>query len=184
MSNNAGPYGEIEIRKKIFELILPWQIKMDFLKNQISALEKLSQFPTIAISVFLLKSQLIEFELKQLITEIDLHLGFSSSSKIIRRRILKPDNTDDWSLGKIRKHLLTYDSKTLATLQQGLKKLVDLRNMFTHKLFSSSRDVDSLTKDSEKAIPLANKVMDEIETVKKQLEENDPLKTSTKKSEY
>lgn len=183
MLNNIEP-SEVEIRKKILESILPWQIKMDFLKNQISALEKLSQFPIIAISVFLLKSQLIEFELKQLITEIDLHLGFSSNSKIIRRRTLKPVDMDGWSLGKIRKHLLTYNSKTFTTLQQELKKLVDLRNMFTHKLFSSSRDISSLTKDSEKAIPLANKIMDEIETVRKKLEENDPLKALIKKERY
>jgi len=182
MANNTGSQIEKDVARKAAEFIVAWQTKMDFLKNQISALGKLSDFPIVAISVFLLKAQLVEFELKQLITEIDLHLGFSNSSQIIRRKRLKPVEMDDWSLGRIRKHLLTYDSKMLSALQQELKKLVDLRNIFTHKLFSSSKDVNSLTKDSEKTIPLADKVLDEIERVKKTLEKNDPLNILTKKA--
>ncbi len=172
---------EKEVAEKVLEMMLSWQAKMSFLKDQIAALERLSEFPIMAISVFLLKSQLVEFELKQLITEIDLHLGFSGSSQIIRRKALKPIDMDDWTLGKIRKHLLTYDSKTLTTLQQELKKLVYLRNMFAHKLFSSSKDTKSLTKEALEAIPLANKVIDEIEAVKKVLKENDPLEMLSKK---
>jgi len=47
-------------------------------------------------------------------------------------------------------------------------------------LFGSGKDIKSLTTDSEKAIPLANKVLEEIEQIKKVLEENDPLKAITK----
>ncbi len=182
MVNNSKLQIEKDAAREAAEFIISWQTKMDFLNSQINALGKLSDFPIVAISVFLLKTQLVEFELKQLITEIDLHLGFSSSSKIIRRKSLTPIEMERWTLGQLRDHLMRYDSKVLSTLQQDLKGLNDLRREFAHKLFDSSKDVISLTKDSEKSIPLANKVLDEIEKVKKALEENDPLKVLTKKA--
>lgn len=172
---------EEDVARKAAEMIVSWQAKMDFLKGQIDAFGKLSDFPIVAISVFLLKAQLIEFELKQLITEIDLHLGFSNNSRLIRRKTLKPVEMERWTLGQLRDHLMRYDSKVLTTLQQKLKKLNDLRRQFAHSLFGSSKDVRSLTNDSEKAIPLANKVLEEIERIKKILGENDPLKIPIQK---
>lgn len=180
MTAASGEFSEREVAVQAAKIFLRFEQKMAFLKSQISALENLSQFPIIAVSIFLLKSQFIEFELKQLITEIDLHLAISNSSQVIRRKTLKPIEMDDWTLGRIRLHLLTYNSKMLAKLQQELKKLVILRNMFAHKLFSVSSDIDSLARNSEKAVFLANKVISEINIVKKNLEENDPLRARVK----
>jgi len=112
---------EEHVARKAAEIIVSWQIKRDFLEGQINALGKLADFPIVGISEFLLKSQLIEFEIKQLITEIDLHLRFSSNSRIIRRKTLKSVDMERWTLGQLRDHLMRYDSKVLAPLQQDLK---------------------------------------------------------------
>ena len=52
-------------KDKNFRIIVDWRVKNNFLKKKISVLEKTKEYPIFSISCFLLKTQLIEFELNR-----------------------------------------------------------------------------------------------------------------------
>lgn len=152
------------ISKKFVEQIVSWYAKIDFLKQQLSVLEKLKTFPIIRIATFLLKCQLIEFELKQLIFTLDEHLLENNQSRILKRKVKTPKQLDDSkiTLGGLAKELSNYDGALLKILLRDLNNLVSIRNNFTHRLFDNRFTTNDLLQDSGKAIPLANKILEEI----------------------
>lgn len=143
-----------------------WFRKIHHIKNEIESLERIKNVTSISVSVFLLKSQLIEFELKQLFTSIDQHLIFSSSSKIIKLKIRTPSFLDNQrqTLGSLIDELDRYESELLELLKEKLKKLKKIRNAFTHNLFSPG-SLGDLTADAEKGIQLANEALKELELI-------------------
>lgn len=161
-----------------FRQIVDWRVKNDFLKNQISALEKLKDYPIFSISVFLLKTQLIEFELKQLITSLDLHLSFSNSSRAITRRARTPQYLDEKkvTLGVLKREISQFKGDPLKDLNISLANLVGLRIKFVHHLFNPG-SINELITDTEKGLKISNQVLTDIESLNKFLNENDPLNT-------
>jgi hypothetical protein len=137
-----------------------WLYKIDFLKNEIDKLEKLENFPIIRISTFLLKSQLIEFELKQKLFSIDLHLYTHNNSKLFKNRVRTPREMEGWTLGRLVYQYELLRGKEIDVLNSNLEKLVRLRNDFTHHLFSIDKDTKKMTEDSDRGIKIANKVLD------------------------
>ena len=91
----------LRIEKDPRKIIVEWWAKIGFLKNQISKLEQLKDFPVFAVAAFLLKCQIIEFELKQIISSLDLHLYFQTESKHFKKRVRTPKDLDDLTLGKL-----------------------------------------------------------------------------------
>lgn len=147
-----------------------WIVKINFLKEQIEKLELLKDFPIISISVFLLKSQLIEFELKQTILTLDLRLSAYSSQRTLKRHIRTPKEFDNYTLGKLVFEISQFEGNALLdNLKIQLKQLVSLRNKFTHHLFSPAKDAKQLTIDSEEGIKLANETLKILEIIKKEL---------------
>lgn len=156
--------------------IVEWNVKNDFFKNQISMLEETKDFPIFAVSGFLLKAQLVEFELKQLISSLDLHMYFSNSSQILKKKTRTPKSLDDkiLTLGKLKDEIEKFDGDFLKDLKANLSNLVGLRNKFVHKLFNPG-SINEMIKNAESGLATANDVIKSIEDVNKFLKEHDPL---------
>lgn len=168
------------------ERVITWFAKIRFLKEQIEKLEKLRNFPIIAISVFLLKSQIVEFELKQIIFSLDFHLYSQNRSRLINRRVRTPKDLEDLTLGQLVREFKQFitssdtpvaiDKKMdrdgniiLNRLKQNLNRLVKKRNEFTHKLFSLGKDTLTLTDEAQEGIKIANKTLVLLESLENEL---------------
>lgn len=164
---------------KAFRSIVDWRVKNKFLKDQINKLESLKIFPILSVALFLLKTQLIEFELKQLITGIDQYLYFGSLGK--RKNPRTPIELDNrrMTLGILKEEIKKYKLVFLKHLVLNLSKLVILRNEFVHSLFNPGTLKD-LIKKSIRGFMLTEKVIKNIEVVNKFLDKYDPLKLKNK----
>jgi len=161
----------------VFKKMVDWNVKIKFLKDQILEIEKRKDLKIAPVFSFILKSQLIEWEIKQLITELDLHLSFSNSSEVLRKKIITPREMDEqkWTLGKLIAEFKKYKGEFLKDLQTRLEKFNDLRNKFVHHLFNPG-SIEDLMKEAEQGLELANRIINDIEQANKFLNEHDPLK--------
>ena len=171
------------------KILVNWLVKIRILKDQIEKLEKLKDFPIIAIATFLLKCQIIEFELKQIISSLDLHLYFQNRSRLFRKKIRTPRDLDDLTLGKlvreikqfIRPSSIPFTNKiSIATGKQArgdlseelkinLDLLVEKRNEFNHKLFSQGKDVKKISEEAKKGLEVANQTLILFELLQKEI---------------
>lgn len=173
---------KLDHRKRVVE----WFVKIQILKDQIGKLEKLKDFPIIGIAAFLLKCQIIEFELKQIISSLDLHLYFQSTSKHFKRRVRTPKDLDDFTLGKLVREFSQFirpsdflisikleqkriEKDILKELKAVLDKVVTKRNEFTHRLFSPGKDTNVLIKEAESGISDVNRALELFEELEKEL---------------
>lgn len=165
-----------------FKKIVDWHVKNEFIESQVSLLEGSKDHPIIAISCFLLKSQLIEFELKQLIFSLDSHLYFSTRSLAdLKRKTRTPKDLDNdkLTLGRLEKEINKFEGKFLQELKTELGELVSLRNHFVHKLFNLG-SLNELLTNAETGLKLANKTIESIRSVNRYLEEHNPLDIAEK----
>lgn len=172
--------------------LVDWLVKIKFLKDQIAKLEQLENFVIISVTVFLLKSQLIEFELKQLIFSLDLHLYSQNRSSLVSRRVRTPRDLDKDKLtlgqlvGKLNEFITPFEplidvrkvvnqgkNVFLNELKQNLELLLKKRNEFSHKLFSIGQDVSKLTDEAQEGIQIANKTLKLIEDLEIELKNYD-----------
>ena len=86
MKNSKLNKDESDLRKRLVD----WFVKIKFLKDQIEKLEQLKDLVIISIAAFLLKCQIIEFELGQVVFSLDSHLHSQSRSRFINRRVRTP----------------------------------------------------------------------------------------------
>ncbi|PIR91493.1 hypothetical protein COU02_00185 [bacterium (Candidatus Gribaldobacteria) CG10_big_fil_rev_8_21_14_0_10_37_46] len=178
----------LRIEKDPRKIIVEWWAKIGFLKNQISKLEQLKDFPVFAVAAFLLKCQIIEFELKQIISSLDLHLYFQTESKHFKKRVRTPKDLDDLTLGKLVNAFnqfirpsdpivsikLKDDKKDsqkdiLNELKDILDEVVVKRNEFTHRLFSPGKDIQILIKEAESGINDTNKALELFKELEKEI---------------
>lgn len=143
-----------------FQKIVDWRVKNEILIDNISRLEKLQDFPIFAIATFLLKTQLIEFELKQLVFSLDLHLSFHNTSAILERKTRTPKDLDDQrlTLGALSIELSRFRGKFLDNLKKSLSKLVGLRNKFVHQLFTPG-SMNDLLIEAKEGLNAANETL-------------------------
>jgi len=146
-----------------------WFIKTNFIEDQINKLELLKNFPIINISVFLLKCQLIEFRLRQLLFTLDLHVQTYNTSKLVKRNTRKPKDMDRYPLGKLVYEYTLFSGPNIAELNQYLDKLTSLRNNFTHHLFSHDKDVKQMSNDADEGIKIANIILKLMEDLDKDI---------------
>lgn len=145
-----------------------WLEKIEILKAQVDFLEETTKHEATMVSVFLLKSQLIEFELKQLISELDLKINEELNKKDYKRKIRTPrDLSSDYNctLGKLITILCEFEGERLDKLKNMLLKLKTPRNSFTHKLFDPDISIDDINKNMGVYIRLANEILVEIENI-------------------
>lgn len=179
---------ELDPRKQLVE----WRVKIQFLKDQIENLEKLKDFPIIAVAVFLLKCQIIEFDLKQIICSIELHLFAQTNSKLFKRIVRTPKDLEDskFTLGNLVKEFEQFIRPTdppisikinngnsnkdvLKELKRTLNRVVSKRNEFAHRLFSPGKDIQMLIKEAESGLDNANKALELLKELEKELKNNE-----------
>ena len=168
------------------KVLVEWLTKIRFLKDQIGKLEQLKDLVIVSIAVFLLKCQIIEFELKQVIFSLDLHLYSQNRSKLINRRVRTPRDLEDLTLGQLVREFRQFitasdnpvttkkdrnpkENNILNQLKQNLNRLVKKRNEFTHKLFSLGKNALILTDEAQEGIKIANKTLVLLESLENEL---------------
>lgn len=164
------------IKKNALESAKEWFGKIKFIESQIEVLEKIDKFPIIRISAFLLKSQLVEFEIKQLITSLDLQLSFSNRSVILGRKIRTPKDLDSLKLGLggLIQELREYDSKLLVVLINKLNKFNLIRVKLVHYLLDSESTIKDLNADSEMGLTMSSEITKEVGKIKDELRAKNP----------
>ena len=169
-------------RWEVVKQLAEWHAKNKFLKDQISKLEKFKDFPIFSIAVFILKTELIEYELKQLISLLDAYLWtleINFTPVILTRKLRMPNDLDDLTFGKLAKELNQYHGEFLKDLQTTLPQLVSLRNKFIHGLFKPE-DLKSLMVEIEKGLIIVDEVIRNLNDVYKFLENHPPKKLKYK----
>ena len=188
MLQSLTKLNNLRIEKDHKRIIVEWWAKISFLKNQISKLEQLKDFPVFTVAAFLLKCQIIEFELKQIIFSLDLHLYFQTESKHFKKRVRTPKDLNDLTLGKLVNVFNQFirpsdpivsikikdDKKDpqkdiLNELKDILDEVIVKRNEFTHRLFSPGKDIQILIKGAESGIDNANKALKLFKELEKEM---------------
>ena len=168
MNNNLDDIEKLA-RKGAFEGLLKWYAKIDFIKDQVKKLDSLKEFPIFALASFHLKTQLVEFELKQLLSSIEFNLHQNNTSKVAKRKTRTPRYFDDkkFTLGRLVEEMSFFNGNEIDELNNNLIILVEERNKFTHNLFNQKTQVEDLVEVSKKSLPLANIVLKQIENINK-----------------
>jgi hypothetical protein len=172
-------------KKKKWEVVkqfVEWHAKNKFLRDQISKLEKLKDFPIFSIVVFILKTELIEHELKQLISRLDAYLWtleINFTPVILTRKLHMPKDLDELTFGKLAKELNQYQGEFLKDLQNTLPQLVSLRNKFIHDLFKPG-NLKSLMAETKKGLIMADEVIRNLNDIYRFLESHPPKKLKYK----
>jgi len=145
-----------------------WVTKINKLKEEVNALSSLQSnpiinAPTLSVGVFLLKMEIIEFELKQIIFTLDstVHDELVNNKSVISRGTRSPKELEDRTLGKIVGVFCEFESKVIPDqLKTDLKKLNSLRNDFTHNLFDSRKSIEDLKKEACEGINISDHILE------------------------
>lgn len=116
-----------------------------------------SNLPTMTqkLAVFLIEAQWVEFQLKNLVTSMIIHFGNPNAP--FKRSA--PKKIDKMTLGQINELLkeFSWDSPKSLTMQyvllkKSVEKFINVRNKFTHHLFSNSMSEAQLLDELNEAI--------------------------------
>lgn len=153
--------------KNALESVKEWLAKVEFIKSQIKSLEGLRQYPIINISLFILKSQLLEFDIKQLITSLDIHLRFANSSLKVKRIIRTPKELDKMrlGLGGLIQLLREFEIDSLNETIKKLNKLNDIRVKCNHYLLDSDTTILNINLSVNEGIKLYEQINSELQSI-------------------
>lgn len=147
-----------------------WRDKISCLSQQILQLQPEGDSPIVAISKFLLTSQLVEFQLKELL----LTLGFSKWLRSGEDYISDPAKFDEksYTLGNLVFDELSKYTDVIGVkrLHGRLKRLLGQRNDFTHRLFSSHLPIEKLQPLSLKGIVLGETILQSMFELERKLD--------------
>ncbi|MDD5567158.1 MAG: hypothetical protein PHH01_03090 [Patescibacteria group bacterium] len=147
-----------------------WWFKVDVIKGQIEKIEKLNNYTIFSLSSFILKTLLIEFELKQFLSRLELYISTHNDSEIVHIRSRTPKDFDDdkFTLGRLTKELSKYEGKLFMNLNKNLEILKSKRNKYIHKLFNPGNIVD-MHDELLNGIKLTNTIIKEISEINSKL---------------
>jgi len=150
-----------------------WRFKVDFLKTEIEKLSYEKKYPIFWIASFLLKAQVIEFELKQLFLPLDLEvaIGLRKSGSEIHRKIRLPDDFDRHTLNQTISSICEFRGMIDDALKTNLEELGKLRNSFAHHMFDNDKDIKQLLNDAKKGVAIVNKITEKLENLNNRLKE-------------
>lgn len=146
-------------------------IRLD-IKDGIESLDKIRNIDEntkaiLSISQFILKIQIIEFEIKDLIVKLNDLLHYQSqcnSSSFIIKKINKK-HLDKKSLGYCIEILFSYNSDSLSgTLKKNLEDLTCSRNKLVHHLFDCE-DTSNILVPSNTDIKIAESVLKNLQVI-------------------
>lgn len=158
-----------------FRRLPRWQAKIDFIQAGIKSLEAATD-PIPHIAAFLLKCQMVEFELKQLITNIERHLSYMNTSTVVRRKTKTPVDYDRmrYTLGQLILELENFGGEDIPDLQEKLKDLINLRNLFNHHLFNPKEDINHLAQESKRGSKIGDELLQSFAELSGRLQEEPP----------
>ncbi len=146
--------------------------------NQVKPIDKLIQGvnnfsknndPLSQIALFIIKAQLVEFRIKELILGVDYFLEKSTNMHPIyrKRNSKKDEGVNKLTLGQVIKELENYEGKSNQGLCGELKKLKFNKNRikFAHKLFEQNQDVNLLSREASTYSKDADKILTLIQDV-------------------
>jgi hypothetical protein len=166
LSDISKEIGSEQYRKRW----VSWTLKRKYLESAVMALEKLSDEPFFKVLVFLTKSQMAEFEIKQLLFRLNMNSQRGHTGLVFR--MPKSPSDYDAPMGRLSKELDGYYSPILKNLQENFGKLVKKRNLFAHHLFESG-SIEEMNKEASSALPLVNTVLKEINDVSNIIHDNE-----------
>lgn len=153
-----------ELKKNYLNQIHPF----DKLTDGVDELGKINS-PMAQIASFLLKSQLVETRLRELILGIDYSLQRKNSRLPIYRKPSSDtkERINNSTLGQVRNELNNYQNPSIKKLQETLERFAhrDGRNRFTHKLFNQSKSVHELAEEAKEYTKFAEKSLDIIHEI-------------------
>ena len=146
-----------------------WITKIESLKSEIKALENLQNNPIInasslSIGVFLLKMQIVEFELKQIISTLDgaINRELIKNKFSLTKTIRYPKDLEGLTLGKIINIFCEFEGPVSDALKKDLQKLNKLRNDFTHNLFNQDKNLADMKQEACAGINISNLIIEYI----------------------
>ena len=153
------------------------------IRKHIAELEKSGKDSSLLISAFLLKSQLIEFELWKLIQTLDycIIINLSSSHSIVTRIERTSDYFRDKTLGHLVTLVKEFEGLVSDEFKDDLTHLNGLRNDFIHHSFSSKKTISDLREDAGEGLKVGDKILDEIYSIVDEImssdkDINDPIR--------
>ena len=129
--------------------------------NQVKPIDKLIQGvnnfsknndPLSQIALFIIRAQLVEFRIKELILGIDYFLEKSTNMHPVYRKqnTKKDEGVNKLTLGQVIKELENYEGNSIKYLCKKLNELKFNKNRikFAHKLFEQNQDTNLLGRDA------------------------------------
>jgi hypothetical protein len=152
--------------------LINWYEKLDFLNNSLEKLELLKDLPIFAIATFLIKSQLVEFQLKQIISNLDLVMTLNNRSEKFSKKRRRIEDLEGYTLGRLISEFKQYTGALeIASLINDLEILLKKRNSFTHELFDSSTDIQALIREADEGLDTVNRVLDSLKVLERMIDE-------------
>lgn len=143
---SLNDFTEAELKKKIFDHIWPYEK----LKIDVEELDKLN-LPAAKIASFLLKCQLVEHELKNLIVFLD-EVTIQSTKGLPFTKIRSDEKIKklqyELGLGQLKNELKEFRNPDLKKIIDKIETFKKARDKFTHRLFSQNNDISDLAKES------------------------------------
>ena len=152
------------IDKKYIEEMLKLIWPYEKLKLNVAELDKLENPPVVKIASFLFKSQLVEHELRSFIEFLDSILE-KQTADLPFKKIRSPKSQKkilDAGLGQLKDELDNYESESIEKIKTKISLFKNQRDTFTHKLFSQSDDIRTLSKESAELLTFVTECLDLI----------------------
>lgn len=147
--------------EEIFKTIWPYEK----LKLDVAELEKLENPPIVKIASFLFKSQLVEHQLKDFINYLDSILE-KQTTELPFKKVRNPKSlkwiNNNAGLGQLKEELNNYESESIRKIKSKINLFKEQRDIFTHKLFSQSDDIETLSRDSAKLLVFVTECLELI----------------------
>lgn len=154
-----------QLEKNLFDMIWPYEK----LKLDIAELDKLENPPVVKLASFLFKVQLVEFELRGLLSFFDKILEVENKSLPVYRKLSgkNQEKRRNSTLGQLKDELGNYNGSIIDKLISKLELLNKKRNVFTHHLFSQNTTIEDLAKESNQYKSYATHSLKLIEKIRK-----------------
>lgn len=130
--------------------------------------------PILIISAYLIKLQLLEYEMKRLIIILDDSLKNQlNKSKSVVKMIPKDKKiVENYTLRRAIEQLVLYDNDIINSIKPRLEGVNTSRNNFVHKLFLSKTQAETLAKEALSKRDDVEFVINELRRLEKSLYPN------------
>lgn len=144
------------INDDLTDNIKAWNYKYLALGRKIGELE-INQDRVVKLLAYLLKTQLVEFELRRFIPDIDSYIG--------RKKTRTFNDIRSQTLGQLSAIIKDYSLEWLQKLSQNLDDTVKIRNELQHHLFDEGYTLNETEKMAIEGMPKAQLALNEMDNI-------------------